>query len=98
MPTSALPPLLLPSYHVLNCCWCWCLVLLALPCPSSGADDAGDAGIWIPCTASTVPPNKDESHHSKATSRGASREKKQFSLHLPAQSRPPSHLVCSVPT
>lgn len=23
------------------------------PCPSSGADDAGGAGVWTPCTAST---------------------------------------------
>lgn len=57
------------------------------PVPSSGADDAGGAGktgIRIPCTAPTVPPNKDESHHNKATSRGASRVKKHFTYILPA--------------
>lgn len=70
------------------------LSLLARSCPSSGADDAGDAGIWRPCIASTVPPNKDESHHSKATSRGASRTKKQFGVRLPARLVPVSTAPC----
>lgn len=82
------------TMYVLRICVCvWCRVQDRWP---SGADDAGGAGetgIWIPCTAaSTVPPNKDESHHSKATSRGASRMKKHLALRaLACPSRPPSH-------
>lgn len=106
-----LPPclgltLLLPSYpEDWACTTVWSRAVSTF---AGAAGAAGPAPRQVPMTPAMLgsgylalhpqfrPPRTDESHHSKATSRGASRVKKQLWVRLPAQSRP--SITFSVPT